>query len=737
MHPSKCFILFQAVAFLTQPTPVSGVGNEDIGPKPVTSSTGKDRVCIPSSQPRVPTLGSLLDTDLKPEIVVNDYFGEELERVEQVEHLDYEYIFEFLDRHEPVNAVGLPNVKGRLKSHLAFWIDIKAPDFIIDCIREGYKIPFYSTPEPATFPNNRSAHVHADFVSEALLELLSTCRIVETRKEDLVVINPLSVATNKSDKKRLILDLRYVNKHIYKQKIKFEDWRTAINYFGPGKYFTKFDLKSGYHHLDIFSEHQSYLGFSWPNPDGSNRCYRFTVLPFGLSSAPYIFTKLLRPLIRHWRGLGISTTIFLDDNIDMENSPEISHEYAKIIKSDLCMSGLVANDDKSIWVPTQSITWLGLDWNGVNGTIAIASHRLEKLNSAITTILNHHRITARQLARVVGQIISTGPVTGNLARILSRHCQMSVACAANWDTTFLIDDYCLQELQFWITNLKLVNARSFKESSSSNRTICSDASATACGAIILGTNHVAHRMFTQSEQETSSTYRELLAIQLAIQAFEPLLTGCKVKLFTDSQVAMKIAQIGSMKLEYHELAISIFSTCFRANIQLDLQWIPRTLNEQADYVSKLNDFDDWEVVPGIFEQIDAQFGPHTLDCFANSKNAKVSRYFSRFWNPGTTGVDAFYQDWSNEIAWVVPPISIVPRVLWFMFENKCKGTLVTPYWQSAAYWPLLVKQFVAFVRTTIIIKGNVALRQGSNSKSLLGSPDWQGNVLVCSLDFSD
>jgi hypothetical protein len=150
------------------------------------------------------------------------------------------------------------------------------------------------------------------------------------------------------------LDLRYVNKHIYKQKIKFEDWRTAINYFGPGTFFTKFDLKSGYHHLDIFSEHQSYLGFSWTNPDGSTRYYRFTVLPFGHSSAPYIFTKLLRPLIRHWRGLGISTTILLDDNIDMENSPEISHEYATIIKSDLCMSGLVANDDKSIWVRTNS-----------------------------------------------------------------------------------------------------------------------------------------------------------------------------------------------------------------------------------------------------------------------------------------------------------------------------------------------------------------------------------------------
>ena len=130
MHPCKCS--FQAVAFLTQATPVFGVENEGIGPKLVTSSTGKDPACIPSYQPRIPTLGSLLDTDLKPEIVVNDYFGEELERVEQVENLDYEYILEFLDRHEPVNAVGLPNVKGKLKSHLAFWTDIKAPDFIID-----------------------------------------------------------------------------------------------------------------------------------------------------------------------------------------------------------------------------------------------------------------------------------------------------------------------------------------------------------------------------------------------------------------------------------------------------------------------------------------------------------------------------------------------------------------------------------------------------------------------------
>ena len=37
------------------------------------------------------------------------------------------------------------------------------------------------------------------------------------------VISPLSVSTNSSGKKRLILDLRYVNKHLWKQSVKFED----------------------------------------------------------------------------------------------------------------------------------------------------------------------------------------------------------------------------------------------------------------------------------------------------------------------------------------------------------------------------------------------------------------------------------------------------------------------------------------------------------------------------------
>ena len=89
----------------------------------------------------------------------------------------------------------------------------------------------------------------------------------------------------------------------------------------------KSDLKSSYHHLDIFPAHRKFLGFSWAFEDGVPWFLQFNVLPFGLSTAPYIFTKLLRPLVKLWRGRGFHSVVYLDDDIDLEETYEKA-EYA-------------------------------------------------------------------------------------------------------------------------------------------------------------------------------------------------------------------------------------------------------------------------------------------------------------------------------------------------------------------------------------------------------------------------
>ena len=72
-----------------------------------------------------------------------------------------------------------------------------------------------------------------------------------------------------------------------------EDLRVAMMLFNPGDWMFTCDPKSGYHHIDIVLHHRKYLGFAW-----GGEYYRFVLLPFGLTSAPYAFTKILHPVIR-------------------------------------------------------------------------------------------------------------------------------------------------------------------------------------------------------------------------------------------------------------------------------------------------------------------------------------------------------------------------------------------------------------------------------------------------------
>ena len=127
-----------------------------------------------------------------------------------------------------------------------------------------------------------------------------------------------------------------------------------INYVVKHGYLIKFDLRSGYHHIDIFHEHQSYLGFCWPI-NGQMGYFKFTVLPFGLSSACNIFTKVMRPLVKHWRASGIKVVLYLDDGITTSKFSSNLASQANQMKSDLNRAGFIINDEKSSWTPSHSL----------------------------------------------------------------------------------------------------------------------------------------------------------------------------------------------------------------------------------------------------------------------------------------------------------------------------------------------------------------------------------------------
>ena len=263
----------------------------------------------------------------------------------------YDSVFYLENFFEYEHGSAEPLVRGRMKANLDFWRYIEAPNEIIKVIDNGYRIPFINTPAPAIFKNNKSARDHSEFVAEAIQELLTKNLITELDHAPDYV-NPLSVSVQNSGKKRLILDLRYINQFVWKQKVCFEDWEIALQFFQKDDYMISFDLKSGYHHIDIFEEHCKYLCFSW-SFKGIDKYFSFQVLPFGLSTAPYIFTKLMRSLVKHWRNKDIFVVVFLDDGwIRAPSFSECNH-IAQLIRTDLLSAGLVPNVEKSVWTPVQ------------------------------------------------------------------------------------------------------------------------------------------------------------------------------------------------------------------------------------------------------------------------------------------------------------------------------------------------------------------------------------------------
>ena len=120
---------------------------------------------------------------------------------------------QFTQNYELESGHSFRVFKGNLKNNLVFWRSIGAPDIILSIIENGYRLPFISLPLAVKLRNNKSARIHADFVDQAVLELFNSDRVRMVNERPFIV-NPLSVSVQPCGKKKLILDLRHVNKSV-------------------------------------------------------------------------------------------------------------------------------------------------------------------------------------------------------------------------------------------------------------------------------------------------------------------------------------------------------------------------------------------------------------------------------------------------------------------------------------------------------------------------------------------
>ena len=122
---------------------------------------------------------------------------------------------------------------------------------MINVINEGYKLPLKNIPKDVFLDNNKTVKDNDVFVMDEIQNLSAKGCISEVFSKPHVG-NPLTVAHNKNGKKKLVLDCRHVNPHLFQFKFKYEDSSTARKIIEKGDFGFTFDLKSAYHPILIF-----------------------------------------------------------------------------------------------------------------------------------------------------------------------------------------------------------------------------------------------------------------------------------------------------------------------------------------------------------------------------------------------------------------------------------------------------------------------------------------------------
>ena len=342
-----------------------------------------------------------------------------------------------------------------------------------------------------------------------------------------------------------------------------------------------------------------------------------------------------------------------------------------------------------------------------------------------------------ELASTVGKIISIQLVTGNIALMMTRYAHLDICDRFSWDSYFKLSEGVLSELKFWYENIDNYKLRPFRVESNCTRIVYSDASSSACGGFTVGVqNSTVHRTWSEEEKLKSSAWRELMGIKTVLISTLHVLEGHTIKWYTDNKAVEAILEKGSMKRDLQEIALDIYQICNDNNVKIEGVWIPRSLNDKADYISKIYDRDDWSISQFCFDKLNAMWGPFTMDRFASFHNKKVVRFNSRFWTPGSLGVDAFAFDWSADNNWLVPPISLVAKAIKHMIFCRARGVLVVPLWRSSAFWPLLVNGdfvFKNFVRQHFIFDNVPGLFVKGSVKSIFDE-NFKGKVIALKLD---
>ena len=188
-----------------------------------------------------------------------------------------------------------------------------------------------------------------------------------------------------------------------------------------GQWAASIDLKDAYFQVPIHPGARKFFRVAW-----EGKVYQFRALPFGLASAPWLFTELVRPLVEWAHRKGITMFAYLDDWLIVADSRTACQAAVQTVLSLARELGFRINVEKSELVPAQVFTFLGVEFDLSLGLVRPTVERVQKILEAIQDLLAATHRTARYWLHALG-LLNSSFHTIQLGRLRGRPVQRYLA----------------------------------------------------------------------------------------------------------------------------------------------------------------------------------------------------------------------------------------------------------------------------------------------------------------------
>ena len=586
---------------------------------------------------------------------------------------------------------------GKLADNMNEWQKLTSDQWIIDTIK-GYSIEFSDHPHQYQKPHEikLSASEKAGLDSE--IEQFCKLGIVEPciADEPGSFYGNLFTRVKKDGSLRVIFNLKNLTPFLEKHKFKMETVKDVIHMMRPNCLFSSIDFKHAFFSVPIIPKHRKYLRFVW-----HGKHFQFTCLPQGLGPASRIFTKILKPVFAHLRGLGLEISGYIDDSLNVHDDDD---DYSKLVMYAVHLFdklGFTINVPKSVLPPvkTKIIEHLGFIFNSADMTVTLTPKKQLCIQEMAQNLVNTDKPTIQMLAQFVGKLVATEPGFAHAPVYykeleIYKNQQITVH-KGNYNAVIALPHEIRDRLLWWQTHI--LNVRRHVQVPSPEHHIESDASNSGWGGIINGVQRTRGQ-WTSSETDLHINVKELLAAFFMLRSFCDNCYDTHIRLKLDNTTAVAcINRMASTKSQLMTVTKQVWDWALSRNITLSAEHLPGSQNIIADEESRvIEKYDaEWMVEPAIFKQICRLFGTPEIDLFATRVNRQLPTYFAWRPDPEAVAIDAFMQPWNRNLMYAFPPFRIIGRVLQKARREAASLILVAPIWPTQPWFPTVLTMLVA------------------------------------------